>query len=547
MYLPPLCLDVLKDELTRLFEPTRVMRKNKDSSLVENRLFRAERIVGAARCAASLALCGNAQLSELARCLCDRVVDPGYASAADAERDLEERGEHLARLPVRPHIKALIAGIGRQQRETGSSTIALSDAMFVYRLPFDAIPMEEGVDISSCLRSMRVPEGEMINYALEKAVIAAVEWRGRGARALAEARAASARDVCISDLVRELLPDVPPENVANCLVMLKESGDPKVATAIDRYAAGVQNSLPHVRRTLQAAVAAMERAHALNDALAAAGLLPWDASLYEEYVEGGNPRALTVDRVVASTLFEKVGVDRPVLFANTRFGASIWSALTRLWDQDVHGVVMRSESAAEAATVLSGMRDRLSALVKAIDEDTIPTAPDVRTLPDLLKLPRGSKAHLAISTTHVASSLDQSVVYGVLNPPNAPYPSAFALMEKFASVVADFRKEQTRSAVHFGSLSITDMRSVISRIDSLCYHYGNYYSMITCPLCGPRRMKTFGSSGLFTHIILSHWQPFLHHDGVVGGGVGPDEGGPRGPTSSGRHCTPHNPVAKAKA
>jgi hypothetical protein len=42
-------------------------------------------------------------------------------------------------------------------------------------------------------------------------------------------------------------------------------------------------------------------------------------------------------------------------------------------------------------------------------------------------------------------------------------------------------------------------------------------------------------------------QPFLPHDRCLGGGVGPDEGGPRGPTSSGRHGTPHTSVVTAKA
>jgi hypothetical protein len=122
MYLPPLCLEVMKNELAKLFAfeaPPQDSEDSEDSeddssndsegstdeSEVEWKQWTmakaaGKEVVAAARCAASLALCGNAQLTELALSLYDRVVDPGCVAAAAAalERDVQERAAASASL-----------------------------------------------------------------------------------------------------------------------------------------------------------------------------------------------------------------------------------------------------------------------------------------------------------------------------------------------------------------------------------------------------------------------------------------------------------------
>ena len=102
MYIPPECLDVLKEALTRAFEPPPEVAEVIEGTgklRVHDARRHAQTIVEAARCAASLALCGGAQLTELSRHLYDRLIDPGFSTACEAaraaarEKDERERAE----------------------------------------------------------------------------------------------------------------------------------------------------------------------------------------------------------------------------------------------------------------------------------------------------------------------------------------------------------------------------------------------------------------------------------------------------------------------
>jgi hypothetical protein len=102
MYIPPECLDVLKEALTRVFEPPPEVAEAIEGTgklRVHDARRHARTIVEAARCAASLAMCGGAQLTELSRHLYDHRVDPGFFTACEAarvaarEKDERERAE----------------------------------------------------------------------------------------------------------------------------------------------------------------------------------------------------------------------------------------------------------------------------------------------------------------------------------------------------------------------------------------------------------------------------------------------------------------------
>ena len=101
--------------LWRKHESGRIHGKTSEFSAAELEVVRlhGDRLVGAARCAASLALCGNAQTTELAWSLLDRVVDPGFAKAnvsaraVAAEADFRERAEAARTLEMLEVAKRL--------------------------------------------------------------------------------------------------------------------------------------------------------------------------------------------------------------------------------------------------------------------------------------------------------------------------------------------------------------------------------------------------------------------------------------------------------
>jgi hypothetical protein len=263
--------------------------------------------------------------------------------------------------------------------------------------------------------------------------------------------------------------------------------------------------------------------------------------------------------VVTSAVFENA-LRRPLLLKNTGFGHGITDALEVRWVADVHEVVFRS---ADAASELAGMRDRMRALVAAIDEATTPSSTALLTLGDVLALPRGSRAYEGVVAAHAACDMDEagtirSVETSVAMAAEGSGPPGGAvalwLLEELAAATSEFRRTRTHEQVseRLGTLTREAMAHEVARFRTHQeVHEGLIHSIfVECPTCEcplSQQQQTFMLHGLFSHIVARHWQPFLPRDSCTEGGVGSDEGGPEGPTSSSRHGNLRATVATAKA
>jgi hypothetical protein len=541
MYLPPLCLEVLKDELVRLFAPPpEIGRINSTASSLPSYkrdivLLHAEGIVGAARCAASLACCGNAQLSELARCLCDRVVDPGYATAvtaaAAAERDLEE-GHTVASASVhryvRPHIAALISGIVEGATNTPPLTIALSDAEFVHRIPRTLLHhLPSTTRFSGTTRYWRVPPcggtaAEIVQNAscrllirdvlplvLSRAVAAAAAEARHPPSDEEEANAHPSDDDderCVSALVEDLFPDDPPDlRYDREYTFIYSDWDLGMMVEDTRY------GLEVIRGVMRRIVDRMERLRVLNDALHAEGLLPSDASLYVAYgdryllreIDEMSPlmlatlkgAPLTLETVVTAAKFE-AAFRCPVLLRWTSGGDIEWQ-LKNLWIAEVHAVLHRNEEHAFYATM-----DRMTATVAAIDGDTVPNVSGGEgTLSDILALPRGSEQAEVFANIHAACCMD-AVVSTVRTYPRDT--SFFTLLDRVAAAASEYRRtnphaktyERLRACPTDDVLRIEVARFSQQQRDNRQFHF-------TCPLCESSK-KHYSVFSLFSHLVDSH-------------------------------------------
>ena len=551
MYLPPLCLEVLKDELVRLFAPPPEIGwiNSTVSSLPswerEIVLLHAEGIVGAARCAASLACCGNTQLSELARCLCDRVVDPGYATsvAAAAERDLEGHTVTSASASVhryvRPHIAALISGIVESTRKASDGatnspppTIALSDAEFVHRIPralLDHLPSTtrftgttrywrtppcggtaaEIVQNASCRLLIR----DVLPLVLSRAVAAAAAAAEAAEAAEANARPPSDEEDHFERLVREMFPDDPLDlrYDRECSILYSDWD-------LGMMAEDPRFSLEEVRGVMRRFVDRMERLRVLNAALHAEGLLPSDALLYVAYgdryllrndrdptplmlasLEGA---PLTLETVVTAAKFE-VAFRCPVLLRWTSGGPSIEWQLKKLWIAEVHTVLHRNEEHA-----LFAMRDRMTATVAAIDGDTVPNVSvgegiGIGSLSDILALPRGSEQAEVFANIHAACCMD--VVVSTMCT-YSKHTSFFTLLDRVAAATSEYRRANPHAKTYERLKACpTDdvLRLEVARFKQ---RDNNRQNLFTCPLCESSK-KHYSLFSLFSHLVDTHWTP----------------------------------------
>ena len=609
--MPPLCLEVLKDHLTRLFAPPpdvgRINSRGSSSlSPEETRtvLLHAEGIVGAARCAASLACCGGGvQFSELARCLCDRVVDPGYAATvtendeAAARRDHEERAvasealvaiaagdrcklpalrsacrgvdisplsgprkrletalaamgpelsERLARPPVRPMpsgvcrrvrpvLATLISGLVEAAKNDTPSTIALSDASFVHRIPRTVLcHLPSTTPFSSRVLLRSAPAYGTHGGAPEHKIvqIASCRLRTDTVLSIALSRAASAyarpvkgsedpREGRVSSLVREMFRDDPSELSGDREASFIEA-DENLERLVDKYMDG-QISLKRLRATMERSVIEMERWQRLNAALHAEGLLPSDAALYVEH--GGawgemynRNRDLSLKTVVTSAKFE-TAFRCPVLLRRTTCGPGIEWKLKTLWIAEVHAVAT-SPVHPDRQGALCAMRDRMTATVAAIDGDTVPeVGPGIGTLSDVLMLPRGSEQAEVFANIHAACCMDAAVTSVC---PYSAITSFFALLDRVATAASEYRRT-TPHAQTYERLRACPTRAAmhleIARFSRQQHDSGQF--AFSCPVCDPSggtdHWKQFSTFALFSHIVDKHWKPFLPREFHEGG------------------------------
>jgi hypothetical protein len=176
MYIPPECLDVLKEALARAFEPPPEVAEAIEGTgklRVHDARRHAHTIVEAARCAASLAMCGGAQLTELSRHLYDRRVDPGFSTACEAAR---------------------AAAREKEDRERAEATRALERLEVATTLC--ASPSATLCDVRAAVKTAGLPSS-----GSRAGLLAVVDARGPAMRARLSERLGRASDV--SDVFKE--------------------------------------------------------------------------------------------------------------------------------------------------------------------------------------------------------------------------------------------------------------------------------------------------------------------------------------------------------
>jgi hypothetical protein len=330
-------------------------------------------------------------------------------------REAATASSMVSKCPVSPRMKMMISRVIRStqgqsgQPEPPVVTLSLLDAMFLHRIPFEAlrglpcVPRGGGTSdrpsetlwghnssvVDRASRRLRIDHVHRV--ALSRAVEAH----------LRPARPSTSHTRKITIVVRQFFPDVPPEMTEDCIQMLMDS-DPKVNIAFLMCITGQSGfrSLPHIVRVVRKANNTMERRRVLTAALHTEGLLPSDSRrLYMDHTKDNGP---TVLQVVTSARFRKyircptvTNQDRPFL-----------SLLKHLWNADVDKVVVGIPDPTTVLRVLTGYRTRMVTLIQDINGSTTASS---RVPPELVHECIPTAANLLTRLLH--SILSQAATF----------------------------------------------------------------------------------------------------------------------------------------